>query len=89
MDAAHNLSERLCRSQQRLETRLVARVGFPSVTVRLPEGEDVTVHSTEALNEVLGKGPAMAALREKAELISRRIRHAGTRLPRRGAIPPR
>jgi hypothetical protein len=66
-ETAHTLTERLCRRQQRLETRLVESVGFPSVTVRLPEGEDVTVHSIEALNEVLGKGPDMAALREKAE----------------------
>ncbi|MES0123227.1 hypothetical protein NKL05_14160 [Mesorhizobium sp. C420B] len=64
---AHKLTNRLCRRQQRLETKLVECVGFPCVDVRLPEGEDVTVHSIEALNEVLGKGPAMAALREKAE----------------------
>ncbi|MER9282120.1 hypothetical protein NKI58_33965 [Mesorhizobium sp. M0522] len=64
---AHRLSERLCREQQRLETRLVESVGFPRATVRLPEGEDVTVHSIEMLNEVLGKGPDMVALRKKAE----------------------
>ncbi|ESY75716.1 hypothetical protein X743_00655 [Mesorhizobium sp. LNHC252B00] len=65
-ETAYKLSERLCRSQQRLETRLVESIGFPGVTVRLPEGEDVMVHSIGALNEVLGKGPDMAALREKA-----------------------
>lgn len=65
-ETAHTLTERLCRSQQRLETRLVESVGFPRVTVRLPEGGDVTIHSIEALNEVLGKGDT-AALREKAE----------------------
>ncbi|MER9680881.1 hypothetical protein NKJ23_16315 [Mesorhizobium sp. M0184] len=65
--AAHKLTQRLCRRQQRLETRLVQSVGFPCVTVRLPEGEDVTIHSIEVLNEVLGKGPDMAALRENAE----------------------
>jgi hypothetical protein len=66
-ETAHRLSERLCRGQQRLETRLVESVGFPCVTVRLPQGEDVTVHSIEALNEVLGKGADMAVLRETAE----------------------
>ncbi|UCI21336.1 hypothetical protein FJ970_10415 [Mesorhizobium sp. B2-1-8] len=66
-ETAHKLTERLCRRQQRLETRLVESVGFPCATVRLPEGEDVTIHSIEALNEVLGKGPDMAALRKKAE----------------------
>ncbi|MER9133240.1 hypothetical protein [Mesorhizobium sp. M0768] len=60
-------AERHCRRQQRLETKLVESVGFPCVTVRLPNGEDVTVHSIEALNEVLGTDPDMAALREKAE----------------------
>lgn len=66
-ETARKLTERLCRRQQSLETRLVESVGFPCVTVRLPDGEDVTVHSVEALNEVLGKGPDMAALRGKAE----------------------
>ncbi|MER9362538.1 hypothetical protein [Mesorhizobium sp. M0500] len=37
------------------------------MSISLPEGEDVTLHSIEALHSVLGKGPAMAALREKAE----------------------
>jgi hypothetical protein len=66
-DAAHNLNEQLCLRQQRLETRLVESVGFPCVTIRLPEAGEVTVHSIEALNEVLGKDPDMAVLREKAE----------------------
>ncbi|MEI9419607.1 hypothetical protein O7A70_00185 [Mesorhizobium sp. Cs1299R1N1] len=64
---ACKLTERLCRRQQRLETKLVEIVGFPCATVRLPEGEDVMVHSIRALNEVLGKGPDMTALRETAE----------------------
>jgi hypothetical protein len=66
-ETAHKLTERLCRRQQRMEMRLVESVGFPCVTVRLPERGDVTIHSIEALNEVLGKGPDMAALRRKAE----------------------
>ncbi|MER8798403.1 hypothetical protein NKH75_30280 [Mesorhizobium sp. M0984] len=64
---SHTRTERLCREQQRLETKLVESVGFPCVTVRMPGGEEVTVHSIEALSEVLGKGLNTAALREKAE----------------------
>ncbi|MER8578429.1 hypothetical protein [Mesorhizobium sp. M0965] len=60
-------TERHCREQQRLETRLVESVGFPCATVRLAEGEQVTVHSIEMLNELLGKAPDMAALRDRAE----------------------
>ncbi|MER9242354.1 hypothetical protein [Mesorhizobium sp. M0633] len=66
-ERVHKQTERLCRRQQRLETRLVESVGFPCVTVRPGEGEQVTVHSIEMLNEVLGKAPDMAALRDKAE----------------------
>ncbi|MER9067614.1 hypothetical protein NKH84_13720 [Mesorhizobium sp. M0902] len=66
-ERVHKQTERLCRRQQRLETRLVESVGFPCVTVGLAEGEQVTVHSIEMLDEVLGKAPDMAALRDKAE----------------------
>ncbi|MER8509371.1 hypothetical protein [Mesorhizobium sp. M0199] len=66
-EKAHKRTGQLCQRQQRLETRLVESIGFPCVTVRLPEGEDVTVHSIEALNKVLGNGPDMMALRVKAE----------------------
>ncbi|MER9684196.1 hypothetical protein NKJ23_34000 [Mesorhizobium sp. M0184] len=65
--AACKLTEQLCRKQQRLETRLVESVGFPCVTVRLSAGEDVTIHTLEALKDVLGKGREMAALRDEAE----------------------
>ncbi|MER8454428.1 hypothetical protein NKG60_31565 [Mesorhizobium sp. M1428] len=64
---AHKLTERLCRRQQRLEKQLIKSVGFPCVTVRLPKGEEVTVHSNEALKDILGKEPYTAALRKKAE----------------------
>ncbi|MER9543915.1 hypothetical protein NKI72_17810 [Mesorhizobium sp. M0437] len=66
-ERVHKQIERLCRRQQRLETKLVESVGFPCVTVRLAEGEQVTAHSIEMLNEVLGKAPDMAALRTKAQ----------------------
>lgn len=66
-ERVHKLTERLCRRQQRLETKVVERVGFPCVTLRVPEGEELTVHSIEALNQVLGNGPDTAAVRKKAE----------------------
>jgi hypothetical protein len=66
-ETAHKLTEWLCRRQQRLEARLVESVGLPCVTICQPGGGDVTLHSIEALNDVLGKGPDMAALRAKAE----------------------
>ncbi|MER8370148.1 hypothetical protein [Mesorhizobium sp. M1378] len=66
-EEAHKLTDRLCRRQQRLETALVESVGFPHVTVRLAKGEEVTVHSVEALKNVLGKEPDAAALRKKAK----------------------
>ncbi|MER8791600.1 hypothetical protein NKH71_27735 [Mesorhizobium sp. M0983] len=66
-EEAHKLTKRLCRRQQHLETKLVESVGFPCVTVRLSKGEEVTVHSVEALKDVLGKEPDTAALRKKAE----------------------
>ncbi|WP_206075258.1 hypothetical protein [Mesorhizobium tamadayense] len=64
---AHNLTERLCRQQQSLERRLAGTVGFPCATIRLSGGEHVTLHSLQALHEVLGPGPADAAIRAKAE----------------------
>ncbi|MER8603935.1 hypothetical protein NKH45_23115 [Mesorhizobium sp. M1156] len=64
---AHRLTNRLCRRQQRLETKLVQCVGFPCVDVRLPDGQELTVYSIEALDQVLGNGPDTAALRQRAE----------------------
>ncbi|MER8395851.1 hypothetical protein NKH10_29015 [Mesorhizobium sp. M1340] len=63
----HKELKRLCRKQQRLETRLVESIGFPFVTVRLSAGEEVKVRSLGALDDVLGNGPDTAGLREKAE----------------------
>ncbi|MER8555034.1 hypothetical protein NKH37_23075 [Mesorhizobium sp. M1217] len=66
-EEAHKLTERLCRGQQRLEAELVESVGFPCATVRLTTGEELTVHSVEALKDVLGKDRNSAALCKKAE----------------------
>ncbi|MER8931258.1 hypothetical protein [Mesorhizobium sp. M0522] len=66
-ERVHKQSKRLCRRQQRLETRLAECVGFPCADVRLPGGEKLTLYSIEAIKQVLGNGPDTAALREKAE----------------------
>ncbi|UCI05211.1 hypothetical protein [Mesorhizobium sp. B1-1-8] len=53
--AAYHQTELLCRRQQRLERQLVETVGFPSVTIHVRDCENVTLHSLEALREVLGQ----------------------------------
>ncbi|MDX8481467.1 hypothetical protein RFN28_23825 [Mesorhizobium sp. VK24D] len=65
--AAHHQTEQLCRQQQRLERQLVERVGFPCATIRLRDGESVTLHSLKAILEVLDLGPEEAAKRSEAE----------------------
>ncbi|MER9291297.1 hypothetical protein NKI71_13710 [Mesorhizobium sp. M0510] len=65
--AAWEEAERLCNKQQRLETALIDTVGFPCTTVKLSDGESVSVHSVEALQELLGVRPANEAARIQAE----------------------
>ncbi|MGX5850061.1 hypothetical protein ACWGTO_23570 [Mesorhizobium sp. PL10] len=62
----HRLTYRLCRKQQRLETRLVKSVGFPHVTIQLAGGERVTLHSLEMLRRIGSNDPSDPA-RAKAE----------------------
>ncbi|CDX20672.1 conserved hypothetical protein [Mesorhizobium sp. ORS 3324] len=64
---AHEETERLCRQQQRLERQLVETVGFPCATIRLRDGERVTLHSLKALREVLDLGPEDVAKCAQAE----------------------
>ncbi|MDX8442902.1 hypothetical protein [Mesorhizobium australafricanum] len=65
--AALEQTERLCLQQQRLERKLAETVGFPCATIRLRDGESVTLHSLRALQEVLDLDPEDAAMRAKAE----------------------
>ncbi|WP_206075211.1 hypothetical protein [Mesorhizobium tamadayense] len=65
--AAHEETERLCREQQRMERILAETVGFPCATIRLGDGVPVTLHSLQALRQVLDLGPEDVALRAKAE----------------------
>ncbi|WP_309085771.1 hypothetical protein [Chelativorans sp.] len=66
-EIAHRLAERLCRKQQRLETKLARSIGFPRVIVSLPDGERVTVHSVDELDELFDQNPGFYAIRAKAE----------------------
>ncbi|ESX25040.1 MULTISPECIES: hypothetical protein [unclassified Mesorhizobium] len=65
--AAWEEAERLCTQQQRLESVLIETVGFPCTTVTLSDGESVTVHSVEALQELLGVRPVNTVARTQAE----------------------
>ncbi len=65
--AAHEQTEQLCRKQQRLERKLAETIGFPCATIRLRDGESVTLHSLQALYNVLNLGPGDVAIRVKAE----------------------
>jgi hypothetical protein len=64
---AHEVSERLCDQSADLERTLVETVGYPCATVRLPSGEDATIHSIRALREVLGAGADAAEARAMAK----------------------
>jgi len=64
---AHHLTDQLCHEQQRLEQKLIETVGFPRATIRLHDGESVTLHSIEAIHGVLDLGSEGQAASEKAE----------------------
>ncbi|MER9593188.1 hypothetical protein NKI94_31340 [Mesorhizobium australicum] len=65
--AAYEQVERLCREQQRLERQLAETVGFPCATIRLRDGERVTLPSIQAVRNVLSSDPEDVATRAKAE----------------------
>lgn len=64
---AHEESEYLCDQSAHLERTLVETIGYPCVTVRLPGGENVTVHSIRALREVLDADADADEVRANAE----------------------
>lgn len=66
--AAHLNRAALCRKQQRLETQLAKKIGFPCAEVRLPE-EDVPVRISGQwdIEELFSETPELADLRAKAE----------------------
>jgi hypothetical protein len=66
--AAYRSTAEMCRKQQRLETRLINRVGFPRAEVFLPDEDmTVTVHGPEHIEELFGHDPSWVATRAKAE----------------------
>ncbi len=66
--AAHLNTAALCRKQQRLETQLAEKIGFPRAEVHLPD-EDVTVSVSwhGDIEELFGEAPELAELRAQAE----------------------
>jgi hypothetical protein len=67
--AAYRRTLAACRRQQRLERRLVTRVGFPCAKVYLPDEDlTLTVYGPEQLAELIGDDPSLAATRAKAEV---------------------
>ncbi len=69
--AAHEQVERFCRKQQRLETALIAAVGFPHVDIAVP-GQDwvVAAFTFEEIDRRFGDAPenADAKMQAKATL---------------------
>ncbi|UJW73540.1 hypothetical protein [Rhizobium sp. SL42] len=69
--AAHEQFERFCRKQQRLETALIAAVGFPHVDIALPDQECVVAAFTmEEIDRRFGDASenAEAKMQAKATL---------------------
>jgi hypothetical protein len=72
--AAHEQVEKLCRRQQRLETALIASVGFPQVNIALPDQDCmVAVFTLGEIDRRFGDVPedAEAKRTAKAVLIER------------------
>jgi hypothetical protein len=74
---AHFETMRLCQEQQRLETRLMAEVGFPLVKITAPgQGEPFYVFTMESIDGWLGDHSESAneRARAKAELAASQAR---------------
>ncbi len=72
--AAHEQVEQLCQRQQRLETALIAAVGFPHVDIAAPDQDCVVaVFSVEEIDCRFGDAPesSEAKIRAKAVLAKR------------------
>ncbi|MET3524159.1 hypothetical protein [Mesorhizobium abyssinicae] len=65
---AQEETERLNREQQRLERKLVETVGFPSAIIQLSDGSAVTLHSLEALRDLIDAGSVDVAAVVQAEV---------------------
>jgi len=72
--AAHEQVEKFCQRQQRLETALIAAVGFPQVDIAVPDQECVVAaFSMEEIDHRFGDAPENgdAKMRAKAILAMR------------------
>lgn len=71
---AHDQVERFCRRQQRLETALIAAVGFPHVDIGVPDQECVVAAFTlEEIDHRFGDAPENAeAKRTRKALLAER-----------------
>lgn len=68
--AAHERVEKLCRRQQRLETALIAAVGFPHVDIVLPDQDCVVAaFSVEEIDRRFGDVPADAEAKMRAQAV--------------------
>ncbi|NKN37418.1 hypothetical protein HFC70_13755 [Agrobacterium sp. a22-2] len=68
--AAHDKVEKFCRRQQRLETALIATVGFPHVDIAAP-GQDcvVAAFTIAEIDRVFGDAPEHAAAKVQAKAV--------------------
>lgn len=68
--AAHEQVERYCRKQQRLETALIAAVGFPHVDIALPDQDCVVAAFTmEEIDRRFGDVPENAKAKRTAKSV--------------------
>jgi hypothetical protein len=68
--AAHDQVEKLCRRQQRLETALIAAVGFPHVDITAPDQHCVVAAFTmEEIDRRFGDAPENAKARRTAKAL--------------------
>ncbi len=65
--AAQDHTEWLCRQQQRMERKLIEDVGVPCSKILLRDGQSVTLHSLEAVRDVLDLGSEKVAVCATAE----------------------
>lgn len=66
--AAHDQVERLCRKQQRLETALIAAVGFPHVDIAVPDQDCIVAAFTmEEIDRLFGDASEAAEAKMQAK----------------------
>src|SRR5262245_39500802 len=67
---AHDEVERLCRTQQRLESLMIAAIGFPCVDLIAPDQDHpVAAFTAEEIDRQLGDAPESAEARTQAKAV--------------------